>query len=201
MNDFEPCLLPDGSRLQLVPAARGGILLVTRHHPSGKVDRLELPYPEAGFGGGRFRLSPSGRLALLAMFSGQSEEGYVLLGLERGLQQLAQQRYVFGEAASYAFSANESLLAMGLPASCVEWWRPWDASFAFGQIRIHDLASGDVSVSQLRVCAPLDWSPLRLDYDPDLRPHFRASGRLAWSMPWCEMEMALPLPDTFVVPV
>ena len=59
--------------------------------------------------------SPSGRLALLSMFSGQSEEGYELFRLGPGITKVAGLRYRLGEAASSAFSPDEARLVMALP--------------------------------------------------------------------------------------
>jgi hypothetical protein len=151
-------------------------------------------------------------MALVAMFSGQSEEGYVLLGVDDGVKKLSEQPYVFGETASYCFSSDETVVVMALPFSCIEWWLPWDDGeavpegsgrhgFPFGQVRVQEIATGDVSACELRASARSDWSPRREPYDSDMRPRFLSDDLLQISLPWRKLELRLPLPATVVVPV
>lgn len=212
VDHFAPVSLPGGDTLVFQAYPRTGTIVFARVRDGAMVDALSLPYPTAGLGGGRISLAPSGRIALVAMFSGQSEEGYLLFGLDGGLKKLAEQPYVFGESADYCFSTDESLFAMALPFSCIEWWLPWDDGeakpdgsgrrrFPFGQLRVQEIATGRVSVCELRVSAADDWSPKREPYDPEMRPRFLSDTRLQVSLPWRQLEVSLPLPAALTVPV
>ncbi|HET6878973.1 MAG TPA: hypothetical protein VFI31_02390, partial [Pirellulales bacterium] len=78
-------------------------------------ERIDFPCPDAGFGGGALALSPSEGLVLFSYFSGQSEESYRLISAGPQLRELGSCPYLFGEAASYAFSSDEQLMLMALP--------------------------------------------------------------------------------------
>lgn len=76
---------------------------------------FELPYPDAGYGGGSLRLSPSEQYLVFAYFSGESEEAFLLFKVEAAsLKLLYESGYLFGENADYCFSEDESLLLQSL---------------------------------------------------------------------------------------
>ena len=207
---FSPALLSTGARLEAVVrdgrAASPGIA-VQLVAAVGEPAAVLLPYPGAGVGGGRFILSQTETFAVLAMFSGQSEERYDLLALREGIRRVGGIDYVFGEAATYAFSPDDRLLAMAMPFSCVEWWLPLEegeaepledgsASFPFGVVRLHDLRTGKISSHELVAVVPDCWTPSGDDYDPELHPSFVAPDRISLALPWGSVELKLPLPTT-----
>lgn len=78
----------------------------------GAAARLTLPYPSRGWGGGELALSPRGGVAVLWMYSGPSEVGYYLLGLEPSLHLRAELPYVFGEGDAPRFTPDGRWLLM-----------------------------------------------------------------------------------------
>jgi hypothetical protein len=208
---IEPVSLSNGVTLAAeIPANERAIAvrLLRDQRPAGEAT---IPYPSHGVAGGRFIVSPSERLAVLSLFSGQSEEGYDLFQLGETVSRIDGIPYQFGEGASFCFSADESILAMALPSLCSEWWIPWEEgesepdgagrlAFPFGQIHIHEIATGRMSVHQMRVSVPEDWQPSRAEYDPDLHPRFTPNG-FALAMPWGVVQLPFPLPPvvTFTV--
>jgi hypothetical protein len=212
-EEFEPATLSDGTSVVVRPSHPGyGTITVEHRRADVVLSQLAFRSPNAGLGGGCVILSPSEQLALVSLSSGQSEEGYELFDLTGGLRKVAGEPYRFGEAASFAFSSDEAQVVMALPFTCSEWWLPWDdgevepdgddrLAFDFGQLRFQEIATGRLHVSTLRVSASRTWSPERAGYDPDMRPRFLASGRLAFSMPWGDVDTGLPAPATIVLPL
>ena len=126
---FTPAVLSDGSQIGVEVRSSNagpGVVAVQLRRGEIVVDEVLLPYPSAGLGGGRIILSSSEQFALLSLFSGQSEEAYELFSVGHRLTSLASLSYQLGEAASYCFSPDDSLLVMALPFTCSEWWLPWD---------------------------------------------------------------------------
>src|SRR5262249_22576150 len=116
----------------------------------------------------------------------------------------------FGEAASYAFSPDESLLLMALPARCSEWWSPWDDDeledgersrryLEFGLARVQRLREGMASQHVIRVYPSDRWEPKRDDDDADLRPMIDNIGRVELRMPWGPLLLAPPIPEVVEV--
>jgi hypothetical protein len=212
-EEFQGAALSDGRRVSVV--LRGSVadpdgIGVQLLRDDVVIDEVLLPFPNAGLGGGHIVLSSSERFALLSTFSGQSEEGYELFRLDDRITLVARLSYQFGEAASYCFSPDESLLVMALPSSCIEWWSPWDegeaepaeegrSCFNFGLLTVQDTATARISFHELAVTVPAAWQPSRAEYDPDLRPRFFGDRRLGLSMPWGEIELPLPLPERVVL--
>lgn len=212
MTIFEQLELSDDTRIVVTVLPRWEGITVRRLDDEGVLEQIDFPCPTAGIGGGRIIASPSERLILISLFSGQSEEGYELFVLDNGMRKVASQEYEFGESASYCFSPDESHVVMALPFTCSEWWSPWDdgqvepldrgrLAFDFGQLRIQEIATGHVCVSTIRISAPESWSPERRDYDEDMRPRFLPDGTLALSMPWRDIVTSVPPPATIVVSV
>lgn len=209
-SDFAPRTLSDGATIQLeVDDGAGGLLL--RETVDGMLAReAALPYPGGGLSGGYLLVSPTERYVLVAMFSGQSEDGFELF--ERGtvLKRVFGQEYVAGEASSYAFSDDESVLIMAVPAACTDWWSPWKEGaveaagdgrvrFRFGEIRVFRVPSGERSVHRLWVTVPPGWEPDDDTYDPFLKPELGPEPSLALSMPWGRIKLAWPLPAEAVL--
>ena len=212
-DEIQPVTLSDGTSIAAVrPRATRGPLAVRLLRASRVVDEVTLPYPRAGLAGGRLIVSPTERFVVLSMFSGQSEEGYELFRLADGITRVASLPYQFGEAASFCFSPDESVVVMALAFHSSEWWIPWEEgegqpdgagrlAFAFGQLRVHAIATNRISVHELRVSVAEAWQPARGEYDPDLHPRFVAERCLALNMPWGEVELSLPIGDTFTFSV
>lgn len=74
--------------------------------------RVDLPFPSAGYGGGELVVSPDQRHAALFVFSGQSEVGYELFALTPQLRHLGGLPYVHGEGDAPVFSPDGTWLAM-----------------------------------------------------------------------------------------
>lgn len=74
--------------------------------------RIALPYPNAGYGGHELLLSKDETYLVLALYSGQSEQGYELFTYRPELKQIASVPYAYGEGAWPAFSSDERFLAM-----------------------------------------------------------------------------------------
>jgi len=195
------------------PRTHDGVIAVQLRRDGQVVAETGVPFPRLGLAGGRLIVSPRERLVLLALFSGQSEEGYELFQLGDGIVRISGLPYQSGEAADYGFSADESTLVMALPFNCIEWWLPWEEGeansdgagrlvFAFGQLWIHEIATSNISVHELRVSVAENWQPTRRAYDPYLKPRFTNDGRhLALSMPWGDVEVPMTLDDAVTLVV
>lgn len=120
-GDFAPRTLSNGAVIELVVDRAAGLLL--RETVDGAVaSEAALPYPGGGLGGGFLLVSPTERFVVVAMFSGQSEDGFELFDRRTALKRVFGQEYLAGEASSYAFSDDESVLIMAVPATCTGWW-------------------------------------------------------------------------------
>jgi hypothetical protein len=157
-------------------------------------------------------LSPSERFVVLSVFSGQSEERYDLFRVDEGLERVGGVPYQFGEVANYCFSEDEAFLVMALPATCSEWWvlsedgepEPGDGehvSFGFATVLFHNIKDANISVHQVRVAVPADWSSAELNYEPDLHPRLATGSRLLLAMPWGDTEVALPMAPVVTIAV
>ena len=168
----------------------------------GREERIDFPYPDAGFGGGALALSPSERLLLFSYFSGQSEEAYRLISTEPQLRELGSCPYLFGEAASYAFSPDEQTMLMALPASCTPWEkdhlqedRSGNLFLDFGLLRLHRVVDDVATQHSLRVYFEEAWEPDSDDYDPDLQPEIDNEGSVTITLPWGRVKLAAPISD------
>ncbi|HEX7378803.1 MAG TPA: NADAR family protein [Pirellulales bacterium] len=180
----------------------GRSIQIIRTRGGSMEERLEFPYPNAGIGGGSLTLSPSERLLLFSYFSGQSEEAYRLISTGPNLRQLGSCEYLSGEAASYAFSPDEQLMLLALPASCTPRERAElekDASgnlfLEFGRLRVHRIA--DDVATQHSICVYFDeaWEPNRDDYDAELYPEINNQGDVKITLPWETINLAAPISD------
>src|SRR6478609_1675940 len=107
-DELDELPLEDGGRIVATTSPRSGIRVTRFDAASRELANLELEFPSAGFGGGGWVLSPSGRLLILHYYSGQSEEAFALLDISNGaLRIVASTDYEFGEYSSYAFSPAE----------------------------------------------------------------------------------------------
>ena len=83
---FETAQLPDGSRIGLT----SGAARVARVHRSGRTSVVSVPNVEGNLGGAEVVVSPSGRVAVLSCFSGQSEQAYEAFDLRDGRLERSQ---------------------------------------------------------------------------------------------------------------
>lgn len=203
-------MIPD-SEATYVAARNGDCFALDGEYPTITVvrvrsarpdERLEFPYPHAGFRGGSLTLSPSERLLLFSYFSGQSEEAYRLIATEPQLRELGSCPYLFGEAASYAFSPDERTMLMALPTSCTPWEEDHlqqDGSgnlfLDFGLLRIHRVIDDVATQHSLRAYFEEAWEPNPDHYDPDLQPEIDNEGVVMITLPWGPIKLAPPLPD------
>ena len=168
------------------------------------VDSLEIQYPEGGFAGGSLKASTTQAFFVFSYYSGQSEECFQLFRIKPKLHEVAASGYMYGEASSCAFSPDEKILVFALPFSCSEWWQAWDDEevgvddaghrfLDFGVLCLQPTEGGNFSTHTLRITPPDSWAPKREDYDPFLKPDFRAINSLAVSMPWGVEVLTLPL--------
>ena len=147
-------------------------------------------------------LSPSERLLLFSYYSGQSEEAYRLISTEPQLHELGSCRYIFGEAASYAFSPDEHLMLMALPASCtpqeedeLQEDRSGNRFLDFGLLRIHRIVDDVATQHSLRLYFGQAWEPDRGAYDPDLKPEIDNDGGVGITLPWGRVTLSPPISE------
>jgi len=210
-EDIQPASLSNGATLTAEISDGARFITVRLLRDQRTTAETTIPYPRLGVAGGSFILSPSERFAVLSMFSGQSEEGYELFRIDGSVSRVGRLPYQYGEAASFCFSADESILVMALAIRCSEWWLSWEVREAepdgagrrvipFGQIRIEEIATGSNSVHELHVSVPRDWQPSREEYEPDLNAHPTAHS-LALSMPWGLVQLPLPMAPVITLAV
>lgn len=207
MDEIEALSLRDGTTLRAV--AVGSELVALSEGPRGTA-RVALPYPREGVGGGRWYASPSERLAVLSLYSGQSAEGYEVFAISPTLQHLCGLPYVHGELASFAFSASEASLVMAYSLSCTEFTQEELADgvvdgdavvFPVGALIVRALASTRLSRCEIRVRIERDRELGSINGEA-LNPRFVDESQLAFSLPWREdVRVALPLPEHIVVPL
>lgn len=100
----------DGRRIRLEEAWPRVSVVVERQGVT--LERADLPFPKAGYGGHELLLSPDEAWLALWLYSGQSEVGYELFELRPALRHIASLPYVFGEGEGPVFSADARLFAL-----------------------------------------------------------------------------------------
>jgi hypothetical protein len=212
MSNHARTELKNGSTLTL---AASDDLELRRVADGGPAEKLLIPWPRRGFAGGSFFLSESEEMAVLSMYSGQSEEGYELLGLSP-LRRISTSPYVFGYLSSFAFSHDESVLAVALLQDCTEWWTRWEdemedfggtsddsfvskdrVDFPVGSLRLHDISSDTVQSCHLHVRVSQKWRPTPCDVELALIPSFDGDSVLL-EAPWGRTRVPRPLPAEWV---
>jgi hypothetical protein len=196
-DELHELALPDGGRVVADVSFHSGIRLTRFDAANRELARYELEYPSAGFGGGGWVLSPSGKLLVLHYSSGQSEETFALLDLSnRALRLVASPGYERGEYSSYAFSPTEDTMVVALPRTCEEWRQAWEDDglevaedgvdvLPFATLLLCSTDSGAIRRTELEL-APKVPEPVNPgEYDPDLAPEFRAnSSSVSVQLPW-----------------
>ena len=162
---------------------------------------IELPYPGGGLGGGTFVVSPTGRYAILSIFSGQSEQGYELFKLDgeriEKIEHVGSLPYVIGMGADFAFAPGEQQFAMVMAFDCDfdlhdDRWEDKDLEvrdglriYPFGELRLHTIATGGIETYSIDVA-------VRLGSEPEARPGwsdrlgvaFPNSQEVLFNLPW-----------------
>jgi hypothetical protein len=187
----------------------GSLVLVVDRGTPGISERV-LIESHTSIGTARLVLSKSGRYLVASTSSGQSEESYDILELTTPPQHRGGLSRLFGEGASFAFSEDESLLAMVYPLSCtgfsesdIEAAGPSEGPLlaSFGGIVIHDIASGD----QLRATIVARVAPGfvpddDMEFDADAFETKVSRDQLRFRTPWgAQAVVPFPVADTIVI--
>lgn len=99
-------ILADGSQIILQDEDDISLSLISNDRTK---DIFQFPYHSGGYGGGSLLLSPSERYVIFSYFSGESEEGFVLLEIVNNqFKFLYDSDYLYGEDANYGFADNEN---------------------------------------------------------------------------------------------
>lgn len=187
---------PDGQHLVSVD---GALVATVYEWPALSTRaRAQLEFDTGrGVGGVNLTISGSGRLGAAQVYSGQSEEGYVLFSLP-DLVTLATLPYVAGESASpCVFSPDEDHLAFVVePDAC--WWAgggeeaDWDTPARGGPVQWAVLHVQETRPPGVRgehpvlVDLPAGWLPsgdlAGASWPRNLR--FAGAGRVVFDVPW-----------------
>lgn len=203
MFDEENLLLRSGAVLR---CGSDGNIWVSVDPRGGATQRVLLPYPGAGLGGGAMIVSPDETHAALYVFSGQSQQGYELFALEPELRHLGGLPYVVGEGGVPVFSPDGRWIVMFVGTIVKV-----HGTDEHAEDRLDPDAEGDLHVdfAELIVQALPDRSFVRVpvhtripaSYDPDgfhewdhyESPRFVADARVALPMPaGDDVEVGLP---------
>ena len=202
-DELNQLALPDGGRIRATESYRTGITVVRFDAAWRELARFELGHLPAGFGGGGWLLSPSGRLLVLHYYSGQSEESFALLDLSNsGLKRVASPDYQDGEYGSYAFSPNEDKMIYALPRTSGDWWQAWEDDglevaddgiqvLPFASLFLCSTDSGDMHRTELELVPSVAQALHRGKYDPDLAPDLSAASELSIQLPWGRVTLDL----------
>jgi len=182
-------------------------------------DTYEIPYPDAGYGGGFLILSPSEKYLVVSYFSGESEEAFSLFEIEgRRLKFLYDSGYLYGEEAHYGFGDNEEVLVQTFRTDA--WYEEnaktdenGDRYYEFGELNVFHIGPRNLERHPVHVYPSEDWVEEETDDGPFLlrsiqknAPVMRRAGfselrvgEFHVLMPWGEETFHEPLPDVLVV--
>lgn len=166
-------------------------------------DRFELPYPNAGYGGGGLKLSPSGKYLVLSYFSGESEEAFALFEVSEGLKFLYNSGYFYGEGAKYGFSADEKTLIQTFRTD--NYYREnaktdenGELYYNFGELNLFDIKDLKLERHSLRVYPAQDWIEEETDIG-DFSFLKMDDEQITVALPWGEAAFQRPLKDILTV--
>jgi hypothetical protein len=162
------------------------------------------------YGGGSIFLSPSNLYLLLAYYSGQGEEYFILFKITEKLEIVYQSCCLYGEASSYCFSEDEKLLIQGLPNCCtfydcnieefLEKDKDGNMFLDFGYINIFDIEKKAISEYKIGVYFSDDWHGRALEkYNPFMSPELINHNTLKILMPWGYETLNFPLRDDTII--
>lgn len=160
---------------------------------------LEIPYPDAGYGGGGLFLSPSEQYMAFVSFSGESEEAFVLFKIEDdSLEVQYESGYLYGEEGDYAFSADERLFFQTLRTGT--WYageEEVDADgnkfYEFGAINVLNLQEKTFVQHTVDVCPSDDWEEEITDSGAFQILGLIENKSLEVALPWGKEILAYPL--------
>ena len=167
---------------------------------NGKVEStFQIPYPSGGYGGGMLLLSPSEQYLIFSYFSGESEEAFLLFGIENGnLEPLYDSGYIYGEEANYCFLSEDKFLLQTLRT---DWWYPetektdenGDKFYEFGQINILNIETKTLDRHIIHVYPSDDWEEEITDNDLFLFSEMINDNSFNVTMPWGKETFHYPL--------
>ena len=207
VDDSRLAWMPHGNGLLRVYQRRGIDIEQLGFPEMISLSQLALPGRPAGVAGYIPSVDPTGRHAAVLMYSGQSEEGYVLLGLDP-LRLLQEVPYRNGESSldPMAFSPSGELVAFILSEQPV-WWTTsddadWDTPAEGGVVEwatlhLHRIGEADARRISLRTHVAPGWVPPELPYHRGLR--FLDETTLQVSLPWGQEPVRLGLTSSRVI--
>jgi hypothetical protein len=168
---------------------------------------LQLPYPNAGYGGSAVSISPRARYAAAMLYSGQSEVGYELFALNPAIQRLAGIHYFPGECDLTAptFSPDERFVALAVEHR--SWWLNDDAPSddpdadcdtarggitTWSTLFVHELGRHSPTEVAMVVDLPKGWFPEAGTWPRRLR--FSGPTTLTLGVPWLAADFSFDLP-------
>jgi hypothetical protein len=189
--------MPDFGGQQAVRLRSGATLRCSPRAPaielvpsSGPLLALDVAWARGNFGGSELVVSPDQRLAALFIYSGQSEVGYELFGLEPTLQRLGGLPYVHGDGGAPLFSPDGRWLVLAtttvprvrgtgeyaeevlVPHASGEFLVDW------AQLFVHPLPDGPIERLDVGMC-------IAASTDPDAMLEWRTYDGLRFKGPDC----------------
>ena len=193
--------LADGSKIILQDEDNISLSLISN---DGTKDIFQFPYHSGGYGGGSLLLSPSERYVIFFYFSGESEEGFVLLEIvNHQFKFLYDSDYLYGEDANYGFADNEKILIQTFRIG--SWYiedaktdESGDMYYTFGELNLLNLETLNLDRHTILVYPSDDWKEEKTDVGIFLFTDI-ADGMLSVEMPWGNEIFQYPLQETLVI--
>ena len=193
--------LADGSKIILQDEDGISLSLISN---DGTKDIFQFPYHSGGYGGGSLLLSPSERYVIFSYFSGESEEGFVLLEIVNNqFKFLYDSDYLYGEDANYGFADNEKILIQTFRIG--SWYiedaktdESGDMYYTFGELNLLNLETLNLDRHTILVYPSDDWKEEKTDVGTFLFTDI-ADGMLSVEMPWGNEIFQYPLQETLII--
>ena len=193
--------IADGSKIILQDEDDISLSLISN---DGTKDIFQFPYHSGGYGGGSLLLSPSERYVIFSYFSGESEEGFVLLEIvDNQFKFLYDSDYLYGENAHYGFADNERILIQTFRTG--SWYKEnaktdenGDMYYEFGELNLLDLETFSLDRHTVLVYPSDDWEEEKTDVGTFLFTDI-ADGMLSVEMPWGNEIFQYPLQETLII--
>ena len=157
--------LADGSKIILQDEDDISLSLISN---DGTKDIFQFPYHSGGYGGGSLLLSPSERYVIFSYFSGESEEGFVLLEIVNNqFKILYDSDYLYGEDANYSFADNEKILIQTFRIG--SWYidaktdESGDMYYTFGELNLLNLETLNLDRHKILVYPSDGWKEEKTD--------------------------------------
>jgi len=196
-----------------------------------EAQHVTIPYPSDGYGGGSLFLSPQERFAVFYMYSGQREERFDILKLDKDIEHVYGSDYMPGVCTNFFFDdSEETLFAVQLEFSHTGVWDEqglWQEIFydVMGLEPVQDNKGRQHFVLNFANILAVDLRQVTLNttfskvvLHPGLEymnrmPQIPHNGqypdlrmrlhdeRLVMDMPWGPLELALPLIDKDTIDV